>query len=35
MTRQQFLDRLRAGLRGLPTPAIVDIIADYEESMQL
>ncbi len=30
MTRQQFLDRLRAGLRGLPTPAIVDIIADYD-----
>jgi uncharacterized membrane protein len=30
MIRQQFLDRLRAGLRGLPTPAIVDIIADYD-----
>jgi uncharacterized membrane protein len=30
MTRQQFLDRLRAGLRGLPTPAVVDIITDYD-----
>jgi uncharacterized membrane protein len=30
MTRQAFLDRLRAGLRGLPTPAIVEIIADYD-----
>jgi uncharacterized membrane protein len=30
MTRQHFLDRLRAGLRGLPAPAIVEIIADYD-----
>ena len=30
MTRQAFLDRLRAGLRGLPPSAISDIIADYE-----
>ena len=30
MTRQAFLDRLRAGLRGLPTSAINDIVADYQ-----
>jgi uncharacterized membrane protein len=30
MTRQAFLDRLRAGLRGLPASAIADIVADYE-----
>ena len=30
MTRQAFLDRLRAGLRGLPSPTIAEIIADYD-----
>lgn len=30
MTRQAFLDRLRAGLRGLPSPTIVEIITDYD-----
>jgi uncharacterized membrane protein len=30
MTRQAFLDRLRAGLRGLPASAINDIVADYD-----
>jgi uncharacterized membrane protein len=30
MTRQAFLDRLRAGLRGLPAPTIAEIIADYD-----
>ncbi len=30
MNRQEFLARLRAGLRGLPTSAIDDIVADYE-----
>ncbi len=28
--RQAYLNRLRAGLRGLPQPAITDIMADYE-----
>jgi uncharacterized membrane protein len=30
MTRQAFLDRLRAGLRGLSPQAMDDIIADYD-----
>src|SRR5471032_2549411 len=30
MSRQLFLDRLRAGLRGLPAGAIDEIAADYE-----
>lgn len=30
MTRQDFLARLRAGLRGLPLTAIEDIIGDYQ-----
>lgn len=30
MTRQDFLARLRAGLRDLPPPAVNDIVADYE-----
>jgi uncharacterized membrane protein len=30
MTRQAFLDRLRAGLRGLPSPTIAEIITDYD-----
>jgi uncharacterized membrane protein len=30
MTRQDFIARLRAGLRGLPPAAVADIIADYE-----
>jgi len=30
MTRQTFIERLRAGLRGLPPSAIADIVADYE-----
>ena len=30
MTRQDFLDRLRGGLSGLPTPALVEIITDYD-----
>ena len=30
MTRQNFLQRLRDGLRGLPPQAIEDIVADYE-----
>jgi len=30
MTRQAFLDRLRAGLRGLPLSTVAEIIADYD-----
>jgi uncharacterized membrane protein len=30
MTRQEFIDRLRAGLAGLPPTAIVELTADYE-----
>jgi uncharacterized membrane protein len=30
MTRQQFIDRLRAGLAGLPPTAIVELTNDYE-----
>jgi uncharacterized membrane protein len=30
MTREAFIARLRAGLRGLPPQALADIIADYE-----
>lgn len=30
MTRQEFIDRLRLGLSGLPPKAIADIFADYE-----
>ncbi|MCW5761021.1 MAG: DUF1700 domain-containing protein, partial [Phenylobacterium sp.] len=30
MTRQAFMARLREGLRGLPSQAIADIVADYE-----
>ena len=30
MTRQDFIARLRAGLRGLPPAAVADILADYE-----
>ncbi len=30
MTRQDFISRLRAGLRGLAPPAIEEIVADYE-----
>ncbi len=30
MTRQEFINRLRAGLAGLPAPAITDAVADYE-----
>lgn len=30
MTRHQFLDRLRLGLRGLPPAAVAEIIGDYE-----
>lgn len=30
MTRQAFLDRLRTGLRGLPSSTIAEIIADYD-----
>jgi uncharacterized membrane protein len=30
MTRQDFITRLRAGLRGLPPATIADIVADYE-----
>jgi uncharacterized membrane protein len=30
MTRQDFLDRLRAGLRGLSSHAVNDIVADYD-----
>ena len=30
MTRQEFMDRLRQGLRGLPAGAVRDILADYD-----
>ena len=30
MTRHQFMDRLRAGLRGLPVSTVSDIVADYD-----
>ena len=30
MSRQDFMARLREGLRGLPPQAIEDIAADYE-----
>ncbi|HZK99364.1 MAG TPA: DUF1700 domain-containing protein [Caulobacteraceae bacterium] len=30
MNRQDFITRLRAGLRGLPPPAIAEAVADYE-----
>jgi uncharacterized membrane protein len=30
MTRQEFIARLRDGLRGLPPQAVADIVADYE-----
>ncbi|WP_293904970.1 DUF1700 domain-containing protein [Phenylobacterium sp.] len=30
MTRQAFMARLRAGLRGLPPQSVADVVADYE-----
>lgn len=30
MTRQEFIDRLRLGLSGLPPKAVAEVVADYE-----
>jgi len=30
MTRNEFIRRLRAGLKGLPTEAVADMVSDYE-----
>ena len=34
MMRNEFIKRLKAGLKGMPQDAIDDIVADYEEHFE-